>query len=250
MRLRIPFERLLNIVEMTNKYRFGSYRIWAIETLCLVLQNPAGPLRQAAPELLARVLHVVARCEHRTLLDLLTRHLISRLLWYNIRSDAILEIAERHRLAKVIGVIFYKQLVALEQVSYDGRIPNPLLFPPGIHVERRMQLVAAQHSLTKLWHRLRVTPPLFHHDDGCVDSEECRRVWVQLWMNGTHADALSRLHGSADVLGRLKMVMINLRKTLSGTASMSVPCTLSALESISQARDDIVDGLIDHFVDF
>ncbi len=247
-RPHLPFERLLNAVEMTNKYRFESCRIWAIETLCNVVQNTAGPLRNASPELLARVLHVAVLCDHKVLLDLVTRRLISRLLWYNTRSDAVLEVAERHRLAKVIGVIFYKQLVSLEQVSYDGRIPNPLMFPPGINVERRMQLVAAQHSLTKLWNRLRITPPSFHHD-GCADPDECREMWVQLWMNSTHADILSR-HGSADVLGRLKMVMINLRKTLPGIASMSVPCMLSALESISQARDDIIDELIDHFVDF
>lgn len=232
---------------MTNKYCFESYATWAVGTLCRLVQDASGPLRNASPELLARVLHIAALCGNKTLLDTLTRQLISRLLWYDLQPDAILEVAERHRLAKIIGVIFYKRLISMEQVSCDGRLSSRLIFPPRTDIETRMQLLAAQDSLAKLWDRLRVTPPIFYHD-GCADPEECREAWVQLWLNAAGSNSLLR-HGSADVLGRLKAIMISLRKMLSVTTPMSVPCTLEALESISQARDDIIDGLIDHFVD-
>ncbi|KAF9449117.1 hypothetical protein P691DRAFT_584774 [Macrolepiota fuliginosa MF-IS2] len=245
----IPFKRLLNIVELTNKYCFESYASWAVGVLCDVVQDVTGPLRGATPKLLARVLHVAALCDHKILLDVLTRHLISRLLWYDMQPDAILEVAERHRLAKIIGVIFYKQLVNMEQpvLWSDNQISSRLVFPSGIGVERRMQLLAAHNSLAKLWDRLRVTPPSLCHDR-CTGLEGCREAWTQLWIDATGASSISR-HGSADVLGRLKAIMMSLRRVLSGTTSMSVPCTLAALESISQARDDIIDGLIDHFVD-
>ncbi|KXN82424.1 hypothetical protein AN958_02574 [Leucoagaricus sp. SymC.cos] len=238
---QIPLRRLLNIVEMTNKYCFESYSSWSIRSLRNLVGDASGPLRNASSEVFAHVLHVAALCDHRPLLDLLTRRLISRLLWTNMRSDVILEVAERHRLAKIIGVIFYKELIGMEHIS-----PSILVFPDGVDAEKRMQLLAAQQSLAKLWDRLRLTPPTFHHD-ACLNPEKCRVTWVQLWRGATRASSMMR-HASADVLGRLKSVVIILRKT-SVTTSMSVPCTLAALESISRARDDIVDGLIDHFVD-
>ena len=54
-------------------------------------------------------------------------------------------------------------------------------------------------------------------------------------------------HGSADVLGRLKAMMLSLRKSLCGSSGLTLQCKMTALEAITALRDEIIGGLMVHF---
>lgn len=233
---------------MTNKYGFSSYEIWAIENIYLLAKNPTGFLRNSSPEVCARVLNVAVLCNSQKLLDRVTHCLTARILWFNMRPGPVLAIAEMYGLHKIMGVAYYRELIDLERVSYDGVMATQLVFPSSLDLERRMRFLAAHHSLVSLWEQLRVTPPSFQAD-GCAYHIQCIVAWQNIWLDAGNADQTLRC-GSADVLGRLKSMMMNLRKTLMENPSMSVQCTLAALEAISSAREDIIDGLLDHFIAF
>ncbi|KAF8177005.1 hypothetical protein BJ912DRAFT_692766 [Pholiota molesta] len=91
-----------------------------------------------------------------------------------------------------------------------------------------------------------MTPPTFI-DHGCTTHADCLASWTEMWL-GAGSASQTLLHGSADVLGRLKTMMILLRKSMrTSTSPITLDCALAALESITATRDDIVSGLMDHF---
>lgn len=240
-------EKLLNIAELTNKYCIASYESWALERILSLAQNPIGFLRHAPPALCARALNLAALTNHKKLLDSITHRLVARMLWSDIDRQPILDVAQARGLRKLQGVAYYKELVDLEKMSFDvdGRTSTRPVFPPSMGVERRMRFLAAHHSLANLWECVRAAPPVFVQD-GCPSHAECLTVWADLWAGAAEANQTVR-HGSADVLGRLKSMMIMLKKTMMESESMGLGCVLAALEAITTTRDDIVAGLMDHF---
>jgi len=242
-------EKLLNIAELTNKYCIASYESWALERILSLAQNPVGFLRHAPPTMCARVLNIAALSNHKRLLDTITHRLIARMLWSDIDRQPILDVAQARGLRKLQGVVYYKELVDLEKMSFDvdgytSSSSRPV-FPPSTSVEKRMRFLAAHHSLVNLWECVRTTPPVFV-EHGCASHAECLTAWTDLWVGAAEANQTLR-HGSADVLGRLKSMMIVLKKTMMESSYMSLGCVLGALEAITTTRDDIVAGLMDHF---
>jgi hypothetical protein len=210
-------------------------------------QNPGGFLRHAPPAICARALNIAALTNHKKLLDSITHRLVARMLWSDVDRQPILDVAQARGLRKLQGVACYKELVDLEKMSVDvdGRPGTRPIFPPSMSVEKRMRFLSAHHSLINLWECVRTTPPVFL-EDGCTSHAECLTTWTDLWVGAAEANQTMR-HGSADVLGRLKSMMIMLKKTMMESDSMSLGCVLGALEAITGTRDDIVSGLMDHF---
>jgi len=242
-------ERLLNIAQMANKYCIASYEAWALERILLLAQNPNGFLRQASPETCARVLSIAILCNHRDLVHLITQKLIARMLWSDMNRQPILQVATRFGLTTLQGVVQYRELVDLERSQLDHQKHPGLAFLSSIpHEEQRLRLFSAYHSILNLWDRIRLTPPSFVAEDHtCSTHSECITTWSKLWVTAASSEQTSK-HGVVDILGRLKSVMIQVKKAMmeSGTG-MSLGCTLSALESITSVRDDIVAGLMGHF---
>lgn len=240
--------RLINIATVANKYCFASYESWALDRIFTLAQDPVGFLRNDSPEICSMVLNLAVICDHQGLVDLVTQRLIARILWSSIDHDSILDVARTHGLRKLEGVVYYKQLINIEQASSDGRMTSQPVFSTSMNVEKRMGFLAAHHSLVNLWEHLRTTPPLFHAG-GCPSHSSCITAWGQAWIKAGGASQTMRC-GSADVLGRLKSMMVILRKNLTETQAMSIPCTLAALEAITMTRDDIVSDLMDHFCEY
>jgi hypothetical protein len=213
----------------------------------ILAQNPNCFLRQASPEICARALQVASLCNHRPLMDIIVQRLVARMLWSDMNRQPILHIASRLGILILQGVAHYRDLVDLER-AHQGQGGGLTFLSSVPHEEQRLRLFSAYQSLVSLWDRIRLTPPTFSIDDhSCSDHSECIASWTKLWSSAATSEQTAK-HGVVDVLGRLKSMMIQLKKgMMESRTGMSLSCTLSALESITTARDDIVNGLVDHF---
>ena len=225
----------------------ASYETWALHQILARAQDPAGFLRNAPSEVCALALNVAVLCDHDELLDVITHRLVARILWTDVNREPILEVAESRGLHRLQGVLYYKELISMERIAKpDGARKAPLVFPASISAEKRRRLLAAHHSLVNLCDWVRVNPPKFV-DSGCISHADCLAAWTDMWLSAGSAGQTIR-HGPADVLGRLKAMMILLKKWMSDSASpITIDCTMAALESITVLRDDIVAGLLNHF---
>lgn len=236
--------RLLNIAELSNKYCFVSLEGWVLERIYILSQETVGPLRSASLDVCARMLTVAILCNHRKLLDLITQHLICQILWYNVSSDVITEIAETHGLQVLRGVGYYRQLIDMEFSNDNSDIIKPCI-PVTMSLERRMCFLSAHNSLLNIWDRLRKCPPTIF-PSLCLSHVECSIHWEHMWFEAVTENE-TVCGGSADVLGRLKAVMLSLRNLLCNAPGITLQCKLAALEAITALRDEIIDGLMDHF---
>jgi hypothetical protein len=223
---------------------------WVLERIYVLLQEPTGPLRSAPLDICARMLEVAILCNHRKLLDLVTQHLIRQIIWYHTPPEAIREligIAKAHGLRTLQGAGYYRQLINMEFQAVDSDIIKPRV-PLTIDSEQRMLFFSAHHSLLNLWDHLRTYPPAISFV-GCPSHAECSLHWENMWFE---AGALNETLycGSADVLGRLKAMMITLRKSMCDAPGFALPCKMGALEIIAALRDEIIDGLMDHFTGY
>ncbi|PFH51237.1 hypothetical protein AMATHDRAFT_59534 [Amanita thiersii Skay4041] len=256
--MELPFERLLNIAELSQKYYFTSFESWSVGRIYAAIKDNNGPLRNASPELASRILAIAVQANHEKLLDLVTKKLISRILWHNMSPDPILPIAEKYGLRALQGICCYRQLTNMERATpYSSErgsnsTVTQLAIPLTFTMERRVRYFNAHRSLVELWEMLRTSPPVFREEEeeeggcGCASRGQCLATWTRLWQEGSaHPEMLQ--YGPADVLGRLKLLMVSLRKRLNGMPTFSVQCTLSALEAIAAVRDEILESLMDHF---
>ena len=245
-------DRLLNVLELANKYCFSSLESWTVDRIYILANKTNDLLRSASSALLTRILHLAVLSNHRKLQDLVTQNLICRILWYNTRPETILPIAEMHGLRTLQGVCYYRQLVKLERMSnvcdqdagsYRGSIKTQ--FPENMGVETRLRFLSAHESLLSLWTQIRSSPPPFSTDD-CPFHDKCQCTWQAIWDEALEVDQVF-FYGSADLLGRLKSILFCARKMLADTMRMSTTCKLAALESLSILRDEIIEGMLTHF---
>ncbi|KAJ7835499.1 hypothetical protein B0H13DRAFT_2108147 [Mycena leptocephala] len=209
-------DRLLSITEMANKHNLSVLETHAVESLRHFVMSPYFHSTSSAQH--CRALRIAA---NSTLSSNLLRDLSHRLIHHTIRrrsplDDALLSLAEGDpRLQKLQGAIYYRQLIDMEQYFDDRGSVQPV-FPP-MDVERRMRFLAAHNSLSALSARLfRASETTFL--------------------------------GSADILGRLRVMMPLLRRMVSQAPTMSIDCGLAALEAAVALRDEIIDGLLDYFM--
>jgi hypothetical protein len=217
---------------------------WILERIYLLSQEPTGFLRHASPDVCARILKAAILSHHRSLLDLIHQHIINQILWYNTSSEAISVIAETHGLRALQGAGYYRQLINMEPF-HDNLDTIKACIPLTMSAEQLMRLVLAHRSLLKLWDHLRACPPTLC-PSGCPSHTECSIHWEHMWLEAGAANE-TLYHGSADVLGRLKAVMLCLRKSLRDASGLTLQCKMTALEAITALRDEIIDGLMDHF---
>lgn len=180
-------------------------------------------------------------------MDVIVQRLVARMLWSDMNRQPIRKAAIRLGIPILQGVACYRDLVDLERSHQDKG--GGLTFLPSVpHEEERLRLFSAYQSLVSLWDRIRQTPPpLDGEEHGCLAHDECAATWTKLWLSAASSEQTMK-HGAVDVLGRLKSMMMQLKKgMMESRTGMGLGCTLAALESITAARDDIVDGLIGHF---
>jgi hypothetical protein len=190
------------------------------------------------------MLKVAILCNHRKLLDLVNQHVICQILWYNCASEAIIEIAETHGLRTLQGAAYYRQLINTESFNDSLDIIKPCV-PLTMSTEQRTRFFSAHRSLLNLWDHLLTCPPTLI-PSGCLSHAECSMNWEHMWFEAGAANEIL-FCGSADVLGRLKAVMLSLRKSICDAPGLTMQCKMTALEAITALRDEIIDGLMDHF---
>ncbi|KAG5638181.1 hypothetical protein H0H81_001383 [Sphagnurus paluster] len=241
-------ERLLNVAELSNKYCFFSLEAWTIDRIHSLVRECvcAGVLHSVTPYICGRILHVASLCHHQQLQEVLAKHLAMRILWYNTPPESILSIAEKHGLRTLIGVCYYRQLVNMERTTSRRNSSAQTVFSFPINNEKRMRFSAARDSLLNIWQQIRSHPPPLSCE-GCPSHTECELSWQLIWFEACEMDEIHR-QDSADILGRMKALMLWLRKAMADVPSMSMPCKMAALDAITQTRDKVIDGLLLHFM--
>jgi len=242
-----PLERLLNIAEMSSKYSIASFWAWSVERIYTLARDANGPLRNVPAETCARTLKIAATSGNEKFLEVVIKKLMTRILWHNMSPEPILPIAEKYALRQLRGICYYRQLSTMERDTpyFNQSGVSQLAVPLTFSVEKRIGFFHAHHSLVATWERLRTNPPMFQQA-GCQSHGLCLDTWAHLWHEAASSAQMLR-YGPADVLGKLKTLMICLRNSMNEMPAISVQCTLTALETISGIRDEIIADLMDYF---
>ncbi|KAJ7617450.1 hypothetical protein DFH06DRAFT_1237704 [Mycena polygramma] len=235
-------DRLLNITEMAYKHKLPVLETHALESLHSFVLSPYFHSASSAQH--CRCLSIAATSSLRpNLLHDLSRRLIHIILRRRSMppDDFLLTVERNPRLRNIQGAIYYRQLIDMEYL--DGRMGAEPVFPPTMDVERRMCFLAAHSSLSALSSRICAAAPLLPAR-GCASHFECLCAWDEMW-----AAAVARTKPTAaDILGKLRSMTPILRRMVSEDPTMAIDCGLTALEAVVALRDDIIDGLSDHFV--
>ncbi|KAJ6585446.1 hypothetical protein B0H19DRAFT_1250275 [Mycena capillaripes] len=237
-------DRLLSITEMANKHRLSVLEIHALESLRHFVLSPYFHL--ASPTQHCRTLRIATSSTFSAnFLPDLSRRLIHHILRRKSVDDMLLSLVEGDsRLQKIRGAIYYRQLIDMER-RLDDQTPAQPVFLPDMDVERRMRFLAAHISLSALSERLCASAPVLP-SSGCSSHSACLLAWKDSWASAVSASDTT-VSGPADILGRLRAMMPLLKRTVSDSPTMSIDCGLAALEAVVTLRDDIIDGLLDHF---
>ncbi|KAJ3757454.1 hypothetical protein EV360DRAFT_45992 [Lentinula raphanica] len=254
----LSLHRLLNIAEMSHKYSFRSFECWAVHHIIRTIRCPS-PHRPETPgtSSTASLLMIALTCELPSLLYHLVQKLVTKILWYNhVPGVSLVRILEQHRrrhpaLSTLLGVVYYRILIDMQTSNADGTYPSEPqpIFPPTMNVERRMQFLAAHHRLARAWRDISTSPPLLQsHDHPTRQHESCLKSWEGSWQAACCQAENRARHGvsSADVLGLLKVTMLQLRK-LTANSPICMDCSLEGLEAVDLLRDQLIEGLIDMF---
>lgn len=245
--LETGVDRLLNVAMVANKYCLFSLEAWTIDRIYSLAKDPTSSLTlHSIPlDICVRILDLAILCDHQGLEDLVTQVLLSRTLWYSASPDVVLGIAEKYGLRTLAGVCYYRQLISFEH-SMSRRNSCVTQFV-SMDTEKRTRFLAARSSLLNLWEDIRAVPPALSCQ-GCPSHADCEVAWQRMWYSACEMDEMSRPN-SADVLGRLKALMLGLRKAMADAPSMSIQCKMTALEAITETRDEVIEGLITHFME-
>ncbi|KAJ7600854.1 hypothetical protein C8J56DRAFT_911453 [Mycena floridula] len=280
---------LINVAEMAHKYVFRTVEQWAVSSISTIVAEPNSfePAPVGISDLddtIARILEIATIGHHASLLDTVTRKLITHILWYNLfPGPRLLEVAERHchqnpAVNRVLGVLYYRMLVNLETTKHGNSpiaMPPQPKFPPRMNIEKRMRSLAAQQELTNIWNRLSSTPPPLPsaepRDDVTLSDFPlhftslpnphscCIKTWSTLWLDAVRhvmahrrAEANVCFHDHRDVnpaavMENLKQIMLWIRSATSSSNSICVECSLGGLEAIAMIRDEIIDSLAGMF---
>ncbi|KAG6902963.1 hypothetical protein C0995_008536 [Termitomyces sp. Mi166 len=246
--LETEIDRLLNVATVANKYCLSSLEAWSINRIYSLAKDPTSslPLHSIPLDICARILDLAVLGDHQNLQDLMTQILISRTLWYGASPEVVLGIAEKHGLRTLSGVCYYRQLISLERPMSRRNSRVTTVFSASMDIEKRMRFLTAHHSLLRLWEGIRAVSPALSCQ-GCPSHMHCEVAWQQMWCSACEMDEMLR-PSSADVLGRMKALMLGLRKAMANAPSMSIQCKMAALEAITKTRDEVIEGLITHFM--
>ncbi|KAK1229561.1 hypothetical protein PQX77_007387 [Marasmius sp. AFHP31] len=321
----IPLHRLLNIAELAHEYAFPSFERWAVEgvhrfllrcsdpestiplpssasssissssSITIVSMESSTSSRDVDPdEIYGRILKVALHSRHPHLLDVLAQRLVARILWYNyLPGPALMEPIIQNRSHKTVdtllGAVHYRMLVDLPQHEHpkSHMSPSQHVFPPDTPIEQRMEFLAAHHSLTSLWKKVRENPPELRcqaplsEPSGSKRSSStstnklsfrgklpsrrgsssssgserdiptlhasCGHAWKRVWSSACRY-AENRSQSQDDILGMLKATMLRVRKITADDSSICLDCALEGLEALDVIRDKVIDGLPQMFV--
>lgn len=112
-------DRLLTVVEMTDKYHFATIKMWAADALYNVISGlhgtpkPQYELGRCTPVWMKRLLEVAILSGHTALRDYIAEQWVSRIAIGDFSPAHALEIADRAGIRKLQGYAYYTQLLAM-----------------------------------------------------------------------------------------------------------------------------------------
>ena len=112
-------ERLLTVVEMTDKYHFASIEAWAADALYNVVSGlhgtpkPQYDLGRCTSAWMKRLLEVAILSGHTALRNVIAEQWVSRIAAGEFSPTHALEIADRAGIRKLQGYAYYAQLLAM-----------------------------------------------------------------------------------------------------------------------------------------
>ncbi|KAK0202159.1 hypothetical protein DFS33DRAFT_1276924 [Desarmillaria ectypa] len=272
---------LLNIAELSRKYRFPSFEYWAVDQLYKMLRGTALPfslmstssssasssitltesLSQSpnVDSICARLLYVSFASRFDSLFLLVMREITTQTLWYDyhpgetlVRTIQDLSVRRsrfKRQLHQLLGVIYYRMLISLPCSSMSGGV----IFPHSMDIELRMCFLSAHESLTRMWAGIRSSPSLNRGSESVFPNPHagCKEMWDHYWVESARqAEQAACRRSKADVLGLLKSTMIMVRKVVADSPLVCLECSLAGLEAVDKVRDEIINNLGDLFVYF
>ena len=281
--------RLITIAEMTNKYHFTSTETWAVDALYNVVRGTYGALRSeyepgyCPSASMKRLLQVALLCGHGALRDHVVHQWVDRIVARDLRPVHALEIADANCIRRLQGYAYYIQLLEMDDhfepgVMEDGKhysrsattlavagpagngnSGNAALLPSSragtsvtLTPEQKERLLFGHWSLSRLWDRLRSSPPRFQQLEGCTKHQTgCLSAWAVVWRDlGTLEATLKR--PASDVLGRLQVMERHLSCSMDMHAqlsrAMTPQCKRRAIETLQGTIKEVQGSLVDHFI--
>ncbi|KAG7445567.1 uncharacterized protein BT62DRAFT_932691 [Guyanagaster necrorhizus] len=274
---------LLNIVELSSKYRFPSFESWAADQLYKMLQGTALPFSlvltsssrstssssMTLTENLSEPLNMDSICirlldisftsRFESLFPLVIRKIVTRTLWYGyhpgetlvrtIQGLSVRRSRFKPHLRHLLGVVYYRMLIDLPCFSTSG---GGVIFPRSMDIELRMCFLSAHDSLTRMWARMRSSLSPIGGPESVFPNPHagCKEMWDYYWTESARRAEQSssgRRRNPTDVLGLLKSTMIMVRKVVADSPSVCLECSLAGLEAVDRVRDGIINNLSDLF---
>ncbi|KAI0631961.1 hypothetical protein C8Q77DRAFT_1059613 [Trametes polyzona] len=229
-----------------------------------------------------RLLEVALLCGHGKLRELVAKCWVDRIITRDLRPIHALEIAARSGERHLAGYAYYVQLLEMGPdfdpgVLEDGKqfarsrlgshpataaataatapgggaaAPNsePRIGTPAVlTVEQKQRLLAGHWSLTRLWERLRASPPVLDRPDGCTYHKHgCVSTWTEVWRAVGKSEVTLR-HESADVVGRLLAMERQLLVHPDLLCALTPQCKRAAELVVRATIAQVKEGLAGHF---
>lgn len=202
--------RLLNIAELSRKYRYSSYEAWSVDQLHRICAGGPLPFSLSTPRdssssitlteciaedvqnvdsLCSRLLNVAYASRHSPLFLVMIKKLVVQSLWHEFHPGPVLldtiETLSRSRsryqrhVQQLLGVVYYRMLVDMKFTIASDK-SAVVLFPEDMDVERRMRFLSAHQSLTEMWEDLKHGPPEVNFS-GSKEHSGCQANWDRLW---------------------------------------------------------------------
>ncbi|KAI0766450.1 hypothetical protein BD413DRAFT_481069 [Trametes elegans] len=277
-------DRLLTICEMTNKYHFASMETWAVDALFNVISCLHGPPAQqyhltcCSSSWMKRMLDVALLCGHERLRQHVADRWTDRILARDLRPVHALDVPLQTGTSKLVGTAYYVQLLEMgpdfdpgvvedgKQYARSQRGGHPTTATGGgaaaaasteprtgtravLTREQKQRLLSGHWSLTRLWERLRTTPPAFERPEGCTYHQRgCVSTWAHVWKDVAQSPATAR-HDGVDVLGRLKTMAEQLFLHAELANALSPQCQRAAMLALKATMTEVKEGLAKYFSD-
>ncbi|TFK24952.1 hypothetical protein FA15DRAFT_382106 [Coprinopsis marcescibilis] len=207
----------------------------------LLVPKANSPLRTASNVEFLRAMRLAVVHRRHDISGSIQTKWLTRILWHELSPMPAILFADRHEFRGLLSHAYYTHMVEL-----GDRLDRGIYSDESSPLNRRQKthLLAGHHSISTYWKHLRVTPPSFPKGPRCKLHKQCTAAWTMRW-----SVACSRPCSIAgtDVLRRLRLVEDTLRVDTLLQVCLAPECLVSALNSISQKRMEISNGLHHHF---
>ncbi|KAI9058233.1 hypothetical protein FKP32DRAFT_1597313 [Trametes sanguinea] len=224
--------------------------------------------------LYALLLDIAVLCGHESLRGHVEKTWVFRIKEGELRPLHALDVAARTGAKILEGYAYYAQLLemgsdfdpgvvedgkeysraSLTRTASLGAVVPPngvadLGTPAVLTRAQKQRLLSGYWSLTRLWDKLRSTPPTFEQSEDCVYHQHgCRSTWVYVWREVANAVA-TEVPPAVDVLRRLQLMYRQLATHTVLSEALSPLCRYAALLSLEWTTVELEENLAAHFSD-